>query len=195
MSTNQRAALQFLGVVGVLGLLGYGAISAVRGNLEELEAETARKQEERKQEIASAAAQDAAQTEVLDRLAQGDVQVVDELIHECIKSVRGPSVYFMIPDRREPGEVRRHLQGLVPGDVGRILEYLELPELEEQAFLSATAKETLERMEKTGVAALEVALTYEMEGFAGFKKGWGIMTCPLRGGRPSEPDIEQLYME
>lgn len=195
MSPNQRAGLQFLGVVGVLGLLVYGAINAVRGHQEELKAEAAQAQEERKQEIALAAAQDAAQAEVLGRLAQGDVAIVDELIDACIESVRGPNVYYMIPDRRDPREVRWNLKGMVQGDVSRYLEYLDLPELEEQAFLSATATETLERKEKTGALALEIALTYEMEGFAGFKKGWGIMTCPLRGGRPDEPDIEQLYME
>lgn len=195
MSPNQRAAIQFLGVVGVLGLLVYGAISVVRENLEELEAETAQAQEERKQEIALAAAQEAAQAEVLSRLGQGDVAMVDELIDACIESARGPNVYFMIPDRRDPGEVQRHLKGLVQGDVSRILEYIDLPELKEQEFLSATARETLERKEKTGAVVLEIALTYEMEGFAGFKKGWGIMSCPLRGGRPHGPDIEQLYME
>jgi len=173
-------------VVGVLGLLAYRAINAVRGHLEGLEAEAALAQEERKQEIALVAAQEAAQAEVLGRLAQGDVALVAELIDACIESVRGPSVYSMIPDRRDPGDVRMHLKGLSQYDVSRMLAYLALPELGDQAFLSATARETLERKEKTGAVALEIAMTYEMEGFVGFKKGWGIMTCSLRSGQPYE---------
>jgi hypothetical protein len=188
MTPNQSAVLKVVAIFGVLSLIAY--TTKERWD-EGMRIEAARMEAERETELELAAVQ----REVLASLGKGDIEKVRELIDACIKTGRGPTVSYMLPDRKDPRKVREYLKGQAGYDLSQMLAYIELPVIENEAFFLMVAERALERQADTGALTLEFAVTYEMEGFAGMKTGWGIMTCPLRGGQPQEPDIKQLYME
>jgi len=191
MQKDQRIVLKALIAVGVLCVLGYWVANAISASNERAAAEAALAAQRQEEERAEAKAQ----TEVLERLADGDLGTVRTLVKDCIKNGRGETVFYMAPDMKDHVKVRRLLKGMDPYNTYSKLAYIELPVMDDTTFHSTIARQTVDRNAKTGEVSLEFALTYEMEGFAGMKKGWGIMTCPLRGGQPHDPDIEVLYME
>lgn len=189
MTPNQSAVLKTVGILGAIFILAYLAIDRWKEGMERAAAETKARHE---QELQLAAAQD----DVLARLGRGDIKTINDLVDACIDSVRGPSDFYMLPDRKDHVEVRKFLKRYRTGyAVSDFVAYLGLPEMDEEAFLLSVAHQTLEREAATGKAYLEFALIYEFDSFAGMKKGWGIMTCPLLGGEPNEPKIDGLYME
>lgn len=189
MTPNQSAVLKTFGVLGTVFFLAYLAIDRWKEGMERDAAETAARREQELQLLA-------AQHDVLARLDKGDVQTVQKLIDACIASVRGPSVLYMLPDRKDPIEVRKFLKRYRTGnDVSNLVAYLDLPEMDEWDFLASVAQQALERVTASGETHLEFALTYEFDSIAGMRKGSGIMTCPLRGGQPHEPVIDELYVE
>ena len=189
MTPNQSAALKTVGVLGAIFLVGYFAINRWREGMEREAAETAARRE---QELQLAAAQNS----MLEQMGQGDTKTVQDLVDACIDTARGPSVIYMLPDRKDPIEVRKHMKRYRTGrDVSDLVAYLDLPEMDERAFLLSVAQQALQRVSASGESHLEFALTYEFDSFAGMRKGSGIMTCPLRGGQPHEPGIEELYEE
>lgn len=189
MTPNQSAVLKTFGVLGTVFFLAYLAIDRWKEGMERDAAETAARRE---QELQLAAAQN----DMLERMGQGDTKTIQDLVDACIETARGPSVFYMLPDRKDPIEVRKHLKRYRTGrDVSDLVAYLDLPKMDEEAFLLSVAQQALQRVTASGETHLEIALTYEFDSFAGMRKGSGIMTCPLRGGQPHEPGIEELYEE